>query len=141
MPLSSRSAALTASCALNFFWDTCANISGIRRVLLCNRREDAVLAHRLVLVLRDELSDLLERDRSREAGEVVELRRDESIPVVDLEVGEELLRGCLVLRELPDPPAAHHMLLALPAVRASRDGPDPEVVRKGQAPIFRRARG
>src|SRR5439155_1337034 len=53
----------------------------------------------------------------------------------------ELLRGCLVRRELPDPPAAHHVLVTLSTVWAPRDRPDPEVIRKGQATVLRCTRG
>src|SRR6266511_5066207 len=115
-------------------------MSRVRRVLLGDRREDAVLAHGLVLVLRDRLADLLERVRTWEAREVVELRRQERVLVADLEIGEELLRRRLVRSELPDPPAAHHVLITEPAVRATRDRPDPKIVRERQAAILRRPR-
>src|SRR5439155_1318063 len=85
-----------------------------------------------------DLAELLKRERAREAREVVELRRQERVLVVDLEVGEELLRRGFVLGELPDPPAAHHVLVAHPPVRAFRDWPDPQIVRKRQPFVLRR---
>src|SRR5438477_269973 len=117
-----------------------AGMARVRGVFLRDRREDAVLAERLVLVLRHGLADLLERERPREAREVVELRGQERVLVVDLEVGEELLRPGLVLGELPDPPAAHHVLVAQPTAGTLRDRPDPQIVRKRKPLVLRRAR-
>src|SRR5207248_11379659 len=56
------------------------------------------------------------------------------------EVGEELLRRGLVLGELPDPPAAHHVLVAQPTAGTLRDRPDPQIVRKRKPLVLRRAR-
>src|ERR1043166_9300944 len=58
-----------------------ARIADVRRVLFGNRREDGVLAERLVLVGRRELVHRLEAagDGVRPRGEVVELRLDEVV--------------------------------------------------------------
>src|SRR5512138_3133714 len=71
--------------------------------------EDRVLVRRLRLrVVRDERLQILHR--RREAREVVELaRRERLVEPVD-EVDEELLRAVLVLGEVPDAVAAHHVL-------------------------------
>src|SRR6185312_5354953 len=79
-----------------------ARIPRIDGVLLRDRREDLVLAAGLMRVRRRKLLDPLEGKSSRERREVVELRRDERVLVVDFEVGHELLGRRDVLGELPD---------------------------------------
>src|SRR5205823_9830518 len=103
-------------------------IPGVDGVLLGNRRQDLVLAVRLVRVLAGELLDLRERIRAGERREVVELRREERVLVVDLQISEELLRRSLVRRELPDRVTAHHMLEAASSCRPTRDRADVELL-------------
>src|SRR5829696_6017097 len=91
-----------------------ARMARVRCVLLGDRREDGVLASRLVRVLRGQLADLLEPalDRARPGREVVVLAANEVLAVAELLVDQVLLRGRLVLRELPDHEDAHDVLVA-----------------------------
>src|SRR5256885_1443781 len=111
---------------------------GVERVLVRDRREDLIVATRRVRVARRKLLDPLERKRSRERREVVELRRHERVLVVDLEVGHELLRRRNVLRELPDRVTAHHVLEPEPLHRPSGDRVDVELIRERQTEVFGR---
>src|SRR6266498_180373 len=104
-----------------------ARVADVRRPLE-HVPEDLVLVGRLGLrVVRDLLRDV--GDRRREAGEVVELALLEDLPEgVDV-VDEELLRALLVLREVPDGVAVHHVLGCEPVGRPLERGHDLDLLR------------
>src|SRR4026209_505305 len=81
-----------------------AGMPRIRRVLLGNRREDPVLAPRLLRILRREPPDRLEAalDRPRPRREVVVEAAKEVLAEAELLVDDVLLCRLLVLGELPD---------------------------------------
>src|SRR6266545_3335020 len=104
-----------------------ARVADVRRPLE-DVPEHLVLVRRLRLrVVRDLLGDV--RDRRREAGEVVELALlegfAEGVDVVD----EELLRPLLVLGEVPDGVAVHHVLGREPVGRPLERGHELDLLR------------
>src|SRR5215217_7328671 len=94
-------------------------IAHVVRVPLVDRLEDLVLPLRRVRVALQPARKV--PDGGGERREVVEAAVLEGAGVLDFEVDKELARRPLVLRELPDHVATHHVLEPLAARRPGRD--------------------